>query len=257
MPQTITFFKEPHSQAATLWQHDLQLSFQPLASALATEEPSLPAAWNAFRAHLPTMVVLWLVVIMLSGIGFALSHICQMVLGGIFGPSVSADDVKTLIQLLSQLPQMPFALASSLVYVLFFSVPAQYYDRAEVITPEQAFSSLLNAPLRYLLAGVLFNLALTIGFLFCLVPGLLIGFIMPIYVHRIFLTNQPILDAFSSSFQTVFRSANGRSFIATQIYVGLMVFLASICTCGLGALVAVPMSGFYLQNAAYHKGLLR
>jgi len=32
--------------------------------------------------------------------------------------------------------------------------------------------------------------------------------------------------------------------------------LVSVCTCGLGALLAVPVSTFYLQNAAYRKGLI-
>ena len=39
--------------------------------------------------------------------------------------------------------------------------------------------------------------------------------------------------------------------------VGLLVAVASLCTCGLAALVAVPMSSFYLQNAAYHRGVIR
>ena len=36
----------------------------------------------------------------------------------------------------------------------------------------------------------------------------------------------------------------------------LLVVVVSVCTCGVGALVAVPLSTFYLQNAAYHKGLI-
>jgi hypothetical protein len=235
----------------------LQISPQPLASALATEEPSIQSAWQAFIAHLPTMVVLWLVVIALSGIGLALSEISTQIAGGVFGVNGSDGDGALLAEVVGQLAQMPFVMVSSLAYVLFFSIPAQYYDRGEVITLGQAFSQLLQDPFRYLLAGVVFNLAVLIGVLFCIIPGVLISFVMPVYVNRIFLTNQPLLDALRVSFQTIYSTADGRSFVGTQVLAGLVVFLAAICTCGLGAFVAFPVSSFYIQNAAYHKGLIR
>ena len=115
---------------------------------------------------------------------------------------------------------------------------------------------LLQRPLRYLLAGILFSAATTIGFLVCVIPGIIIALTMPVYVNRIFLGNEPILDAFSGSFQAVYRSPNGMNFVGIEILAWLLVALVSICTCGLGALVAVPVSSFYLQNAAYHKGLI-
>lgn len=46
------------------------------------------------------------------------------------------------------------------------------------------------------------------------------------------------------------------NFVGIEILAWLLVALISICTCGLGALVAVPVSSFYLQNAAYQKGLI-
>jgi multisubunit Na+/H+ antiporter MnhG subunit len=45
--------------------------------------------------------------------------------------------------------------------------------------------------------------------------------------------------------------------VLLEILTWLLVLLFSVCTCGLGALLAVPVSAFYLQNAAYHKGLIR
>jgi uncharacterized membrane protein len=143
-----------------------------------------------------------------------------------------------------------------LLGVLFVAVPALYYNSGEVITINAAFSALLQRPLRYLLAGILFSAATTIGFLVCVIPGIIIALTMPIYVNRIFIGNEPILDAFSGSFQAVYRSPNGMNFVGIEILAWLLVALVSICTCGLGALVAVPVSSFYLQNAAYHKGLI-
>ncbi len=161
----------------------------------------------------------------------------------------------TLTSFLGQLGQMPFTLVSNLIYILFTAVPAIYYHAGEVVTPEQAFARLLNNPLRYLLAGAFFSLVMTIGFLLCLLPGIAISFVMPVYVNRIFLTRQSIPEAFASSFQAVYRSPHW-GFVGTQVLVGLLVVLSGICTCGLGLLVTVPMSSFYIQNMAYHKGIL-
>ncbi len=75
-------------------------------------------------------------------------------------------------------------------------------------------------------------------------------------MNRIFLTDQSITDAFAASFQAVFRSAHGPEFLGIQVLAGLLVLLVSVCTCGLGALVAVPVCSFYVQNVAYHRGVI-
>ena len=106
------------------------------------------------------------------------------------------------------------------------------------------------------LAGVLFSVVAAIGFVLCILPGVAVMLVMPIYVNRIFLTDLPITDAFAASFQAVFRSPNGSDFLGIELLAWVLVVVVSVCTCGLGALVAVPVSTFYLQNAAYHKGLI-
>ena len=97
---------------------------------------------------------------------------------------------------------------------------------------------------------------ITIGFLLCIVPGIVVALVMPIYVNRIFLTDQSITDAFAASFQAVYRSEQGRTYAGIEILAWLLVLVVSVCTCGLGALLAVPVSSFYLQNAAYNKGVI-
>jgi hypothetical protein len=224
-----------------------------MASALAYEQPSLQKAWEAFCAHLPTMASIWGLFILISGLGIGLAwgiqSLSTVLLGG-------GEDMMTLTSFLGQVGQMPFTIVSNLVYILFVAIPAIFYQTGEAITPEQAFAKLLNDPLRYLLAGALFSLAMTIGFLLCLLPGIAISFVMPVYVNRIFLTRQSIPDAFAGSFQAVYRSPHRWAFVGTQVLVGLLVLLSAIGTCGLGLLVTVPMSSFYIQNTAYHKGIL-
>lgn len=225
-----------------------------MASTLAYEQPDPQKALAAFSAHLPTMAGLWGVYILLSAVGVGLAWSIQTLSANVLG---GGEQISTLSALIAQLGQLPFTLVASLVYVLFIAVPAIYYDRGEVVNPAQAFSILMQDPLRYLLAGVLFTVAMSVGFVLCILPGLAIGLVMPIYVNRIFLTQQAIPDAFASSFQAVYRSPNGRGFVWAQVLTGLLVTLSALCTCGLGLLVTVPTSSFYLQNLAYHKGLLR
>jgi len=152
---------------------------------------------------------------------------------------------------------MPYTLVGLMISMLFHAVPAMYYDSGEIITPEQAFSHLLRDPLRYLLATLIFTVSMGIGFLLCLLPGIAIGFVMPVYINRIFLTEQTIPDAMASAFQAVYRSPQSWGFVGLQILVGLLVVLSAVCTCGVGLLVTVPISCFFIQNAAYHKGILR
>ena len=226
-----------------------------MASASATEQPTLNRAWEAFLAHVPTILLIWLATAVLAALGAAVTWLILLVGYGVSG-STGSDSAVSIATLLGQLGQLPFAILSSLVGVLFVAVPAMHYASGEVITVEAAFRELLRRPGRYLLAGLLFSLVAALGFVLCIVPGILVALVMPIYVNRIFLTDQPITDAFAASFQAVYRSANGGSFVLLEILAWLLVALVSVCSCGLGALLAVPVSTFYLQNAAYHKGLI-
>ena len=225
-----------------------------MAASLAYEQPAINKSWEAFLAHIPTILLIWIVTVLLAGVGFGVSFVIALVGLGIGGNS--GDSVVTLSTALAQLGQLPFSILSSLVGVLFVAVPAMYYHGGETIAVNDAFASLMRRPLRYLLAGVLFSLVAAIGFVLCILPGLAVVLVMPIYVNRIFLTNQSIADAFAASFRAVYRSSNGMSFLGIELLAWLLVVVVSMCTCGLGALVAVPVSTFYLQNAAYHKGLI-
>ena len=76
------------------------------------------------------------------------------------------------------------------------------------------------------------------------------------YVNKVFNGDASILDALKASFQAVYGSQKGWEFVGVQVLVGLLVFVVAVATCGLGAVFAVPVSSFYIQNAAYHKGVL-
>lgn len=227
-----------------------------MAAPKAYSQPTLNSAWEAFVAHVPTILLIWIATAVISGLGFGVYLLITLVGLGVSGSASGGEQALGLASALGQLGQLPFGVLSSLVGVLFTAVPALYYDSGEAITVQVAFAALMRRPLRYLLAGFLFTIVLSLGLLLCIVPGIVVALVTPIYVNRIFLTDQSITDAFSASFQAVYGCERGRSFAGIEILVWLVVVVVSVCTCGLGALVAVPVSSFYLQNAAYNKGVI-
>lgn len=223
-----------------------------MAAPSAYEQPTLNRAWEALLAHVPTLILIWIA----GGVLYGLSVVVNMVIT-LMGMGIATDSTGTaLAQILGYLASLPFAVLSSLVGVLFIAVPALYYETGEVITVQGAFSALMRRPMRYLLAGILFTLVMSLGYLFCILPGIAVALVMPVYVNRVFATDQSIVDALGASFQAVYRSPHGMSFVGIQILAGLVGGIIALCTCGLGALVVVPMLTFYIQNVAYNKGVI-
>ena len=231
-----------------------------MAASLAYEEPALNKAWGAFVANLPAILSIWVATAVVSGLGLAVSSAITLLGLGVAGSGDNSVEAATnsveAATNLGYLISFPFSILSSFVGVLLVAVPAIFYDGGEVVPVKAAFATLMKRPLRYLLAGFLFSLVTTVGLMFCILPGIAIALVMPVYVNRIFLTDQGIADAFAASFQAVYRAPNSISFVVLEIVTSLVVVLVSVCTCGLGALVAVPVSAFYIQNAAYHKGII-
>jgi len=228
----------------------------PLAAAIAYEPPSISKAWAAFLAHIPTILLIWVATIVLSVIGFVASLALTALGAGLSKGGAGAEAAAGLAAVLGNLVQLLFSILSSLVGVLFVAVPAMHYASGEIIDTEAALRVLLHRPVRYLLAGVLFTVVAVVGFVLCVLPGIAVTLVMPIYVNKVFLTDSPILDAFSSSFQAVYGSDKGRTFAGIELIAWLLVLVVSIFTCFLGSLVAVPVATFYIQNAAYHRGVL-
>ncbi|MGA0997341.1 MAG: hypothetical protein ACO3SL_07875 [Vulcanococcus sp.] len=226
-----------------------------MASPLATESPSINRAWEAFVAHVPAILLAWIAAMGISVIGTVVYFVISALLTMLSGADPKGGGT-VLAMVLGQLGQLPFMVLSSFVGVLLAAIPALYYERGEVITVQAAFAALFEKPWRYLWAGVLFTALVLVGFLFCVLPGVLILFVTPLYVNRIFNTNLSVTDAFAASVQALFRSPQGIQYLGLELLTTLLVLVVSICTCGFGALLALPVSSFYLQNAAYNKGLI-
>ncbi len=82
----------------------------------------------------------------------------------------------------------------------------------------------------YVLAGLFFSLVTTIGFLLCILPGIALAFVTPVFVNRIFVTDMGIGEAFAHSFQVVYRSNNGLSFVGLEVLTGIVVGLLALAT---------------------------
>jgi len=227
-----------------------------MASPLAYEQPSLNKAWQAVLLHVPTMALIWLVSAVLTAVGYGVSFAISLIGPGLAGQGAPSEAIEGAIALLSLLGQLPFVILANLVGVLFIAVPALYYAGGEIITTSDAFQALLRRPWRYFLAGLLFSVVAAIGLLLCVLPGIAVWLVAPVFVHLIFNTDRPIVEAFSASFQAVYRSPQGLTFVGIQLLTWIVVLLFSLCTCGLGALLAVPIANFYIQNAAYHRGVI-
>ena len=226
-----------------------------MAAPLAFEQPSINKAWQGFLQHIPVFGVIYLGTLVFTFLGFAIYYAIVMIAAAASGGNNAA--ALSFATLLGQLAQLPFSLITSLLSVLIVAVPALFYERGEVVTIEAAWQLVIGRFWRYLLAGVFFSVVMTIGFVFCILPGIAVALVTPVYVNRIFVTEMTIGEAFSQSFQIVYRSENGLSFVGLEVLTGLFAGFLTLLTCGLGAFVFVPMASFYLQNVAYNRGLLR
>ncbi|MEB3331258.1 MAG: hypothetical protein VKI83_02025 [Synechococcaceae cyanobacterium] len=227
-----------------------------MAAPIAYEQPSLNRAWEAFVAHLAPMLLIWLITLAIGALSYGAYAIVTLLGTGLSGGGSASDTATLVASGLGNLAQLPFSIVSSFISVLFVAIPAMHYETGEVITLQQAFRTLFQRPGRYLLAGLLYTVACTLGFLLCILPGIAVLLVTPVYVNLIFNSDRPITDAFAASFQAVYRSERGLTFVGIEILVGLLVVLVSICTCLIGGLVAVPVATFYIQNAAYRQGVL-
>ena len=237
-------------------------------------------AWGAFVAHLPTLLVVWITAGGLYVLGPLIASMAMF--PGILG---SADNASSL--LLSQgfwlivLAQLLFFFAlSELVCVLAAVVPVLYYEAGKVVSIRRAFGALFGRPWRYLLAGIFFQVIFTFGLFLCILPGVVVLLLGPVYVTKIFTTDVTIFAAFGSSFQAVYGSKRGRSFVIIELLViaillvpiALLVRVISRTDFGLYSYVSPPVvilglniiscialsvASFYIQNTAHRQGVLR
>lgn len=223
-------------------------------SPLKARPVSLSACWDDVKRHVGALAFTYLTSVALSVIALIVFFILSFIFTAIGGGSDSGFG-PTLGFAMGSIGFLPIYILLSLVGVLFYAIPALYFDTGEVITFARAFQVLKGNVVRYVLAGFFFFAAYAIGLVLCFVPGIAVLLTMPVYVNQIFNTDKSILASFSSSFSVVFKG-EGWSFVGIQIVAILAFQFITLCTCGFGGLIAFPIVCFYLQNVAYNKGLV-
>ena len=149
-----------------------------------------------------------------------------------------------------------YTVVTSLLTVLFMVIPALYFKNKEIITWKVPYKVLAKNFKRYLLSGILYSVCVGLGFLFCIIPGIVISFIGPTYLSKIACSDMPIMKAFTSSFQAVFKSPNLWSYIGMQFLAGILYIVPTLCTCGIGNIITLPMISIYSLHLAYNKGII-
>ena len=223
------------------------------------KQANLQTSWKIYKLHWKTFLSLTGFIFIIFVIYFLLDLILSTL--GI-APLFSVDSYtygagSIIASWLARFPiYLVYLLITSLLTMLFMVVPSLYFTRNEIITWKVPYQVLIKNIIRYFLAGFLFTVALTLGYLFCIIPGILITFITPVYVNKITCSKMTITESFSSSFQSVFRSKNTFPFLGLQLLAVILYLLVTTCTCSIGAIIALPMLSIYVQHMAYNKGIL-
>ncbi|MEB3158677.1 MAG: hypothetical protein VKK03_04380, partial [Synechococcus sp.] len=214
---------------------------------------TLREAWKDTVAHVPTLLLTWLASVVVAVIGAIVYYV-------IFFLFAAADDGSGIGAgmgaVFGQISGIPFSLLQSLIGVMFTAIPAVYYQRGEVVSISDVFSILMARIGRYLIAGILFTVAATLGIVVCVLPGLIVFASMPIYVNKVFTSDQGVWDCFTSSFAAVYGSDRGWALVGIQ----LLAFLLAFVTCGfclVGLIIYVPVVTFFIQLYVSRSGLVR
>ena len=77
------------------------------------------------------------------------------------------------------------------------------------------------------------------------------------FVDSTTVTEMSIGEAFANSFQVIYRSQNGLSFVGLEVLIGIVVGFLVLWNCDLGGSVVISIASFFLQNVAYELRLLR
>lgn len=251
----------------------------------AYEPASFAKAWDLTLKHFLTFLLVSVAAIVIGGIGFLvvffLGSIVTFVLQGFsFSSQDSTTSSMALLigQMIGWVVSLPFSVIGQLLVVLLSAIPAVYFTTGEKIAPGTAFQLLLARPWRYIFAGIVFSVAVFVGFFLCVLPSFAVGFVGPVYMNKVFTTDIGVFDAFSSSFSDVYKSDQCWPFIGIQVVVAMIASLPYLC-CVFPASMAnavlplialpayivsilivcclvIPASSFYLQNVAYRRGLL-
>lgn len=215
----------------------------------AIEPPSIAKVWLQFKDNAPTFGTIW-GLILIAGL---INEVVQRLFHFHLILNEHVESLSGLSLITAVVTSLPTTILYSLALILMTAVPAIYYAMDRCLKPGEIVGILARKPLRYVLGGVLFTIAVFIGFLFCIIPGILAMLVRPLYVHYVFTTDLNLITCLSKAFKGMFQD------FASYFLVSLLCFLAtvgSILLCVFPVLAVLPMTELYMQNYIHHKGLV-
>jgi len=91
----------------------------------------------------------------------------------------------------------------------------------------------------YIVASILFGIAVAIGLILCVIPGIVLAVMLSFYGYFVLDQNMNGMDALKASFDLV--KSNGGNVIVVLI-VAFVVNIIGLALCGVGMLVSAPVS---------------
>ena len=143
------------------------------------------------------------------------------------------------------------AVASPLLVVMIYYIPCLYYKEGKAQTLKDTLGFLGENFSRIVIAGILQAVVISIGYLFLIVPGVLLGFTTPLVISRIVNTNESGVECVKGAIKEFWDGIQTKRiwvFVLIQIIIGVLVSLASVFTCGIGSFVAIPLGAFCLYG---------
>ena len=205
---------------------------------------SLSFAWERFKAN-PGFYLVGVLVIF--GVSMVANVISQMIQGALMmmagvgagvaggGDNVAAGAMFLAIGI-SAVVSMLLGLIVAPVYVGFFKGVKHEYEggTAEIGEIFSGIGNTIPAILNYLLA----NLVVLLGFIFCIIPGILLSPVMMLSMYHIASGESKGIDALKKSFKTLKAAP---ILIIWNLVLGLIAALG-VLACGIGLLVTIPLS---------------
>ncbi len=220
------------------------------------DKASLEKTWIIYKSQWSTFLFIFGMFILI----YIVYIIVNTILSLISLVPLTIDQSGTLSALFSFGTQIPnlffYYFLYNLLGSLFMVVPALYFDRGQRITWEVPYKLLSKKWIRFSLSGIFFVMASTLGYFFCIIPGIIISFVTPVYVNKIACTEMPIIEGFTSSFQSVYKSEKVVEYIALVVLAHIIVAIPNCFTCNLGSIITHPMMQIYIFHMAYNKGIL-
>jgi hypothetical protein len=216
----------------------------------AAPKPTLQSAWNLFGTHWRTYLALQLTVIALAVVSVVISLLITLIATAVMG-GVSADLRESVTQLVASALNLPFTLLYQVVVgllgVMISALPALWFATGHHPNYRESLALLRANPRRYVLAGLLVSIATLLGLLLCVIPGLIVMALTPIYVRRVFTTEEPLWPAFQACFNDLSSGPSAIGLIGYQLIIFPLIAISALF-CLLPVLLTVPLAAIFIQQ---------